>query len=203
MFLRIIYFLGFGMLFFGSCTNEPKPAEAVPQFELLKKEDTGLNFKNEVYSSIDFNVFDYMYFFNGGGVAAGDFNQDGKVDLFFTSNMSPNKLFLNEGDFKFKDVTEIAGMKGLDGWTSGTSVVDINNDGLLDIYVCQVGGYRFLEGQNQLYICITTWMAIWTSTYSIILYIKMALLDAGKLLLKVILPPEIDFIKITMRSLLM
>ena len=104
-------------------------------------------------ASFELNVFNYMYFFNGGGVASGDFNQDGLVDLFFTSNMNSNKLFLNEGNFKFKDVTEQANMKGLEGWTSGTSIVDINNDGLLDIYVCQVGGYRILEGQNQLYVC--------------------------------------------------
>ncbi len=146
-FLVILFFL----LFIG-CTKD-QDEQIFPKFELLKNDHTQLYFQNQVTSSIDFNVFNYMYFFNGGGVAAGDFNNDGLVDLFFTSNMSANKLFLNEGDFKFKEATQAAKMEGLPGWTTGTSVVDINNDGLLDIYVCQVGGYRILEGQNQLYVC--------------------------------------------------
>ena len=141
----------FILLFFLSCSNQGEKFPA--QFELLKKDHTQLDFKNEVFSTLNFNVLYYMYFFNGGGVASGDFNQDGKVDLFFTSNMSSNKLFLNEGNFKFKDVTKEANMQGQEGWASGTSIVDINNDGLLDIYVCQVGNYRILEGKNQLYVC--------------------------------------------------
>lgn len=128
-----------------------EPAE--PVFELLEKEQTGLDFQNLLEQSKEFNVFNYMYFFNGGGVAAADFNQDGLVDLYFTSNMGPNKLFLNEGNLKFRDVTEEAGVAGLDGWTSGASVADVNNDGLLDIYVGMVSDFEILKGQNQLFIC--------------------------------------------------
>ncbi len=124
------------------------------QFQLLRKDVTGLDFHNELRQNTDFNALNYAYFYNGGGVAAGDFNQDGLDDLFFTNNMGPNKLFLNEGGaFKFKDVTEIARLEGMGGWTSGVSVVDINNDGLLDIYVCQLGNYQGIKGRNQLYVC--------------------------------------------------
>src|SRR4051794_10866036 len=79
-----------------------KPAQHKYQFKLLKKETTGLDFENVITQNSKFNVFNYMYFFNGGGVAAGDFNNDGKTDLFFTSNMGDNKLFLNGGNLKFK-----------------------------------------------------------------------------------------------------
>lgn len=123
------------------------------QFELLTNEDTGLNFINDPQQTLDFNVFNYMYFFNGGGVSVGDFNNDGLQDVFFTSNMDANKLFINKGDLKFEDVTDQAKMAGETGWTTGTTVVDINNDGLLDIYVSQIGEYEILKGKNQLYVC--------------------------------------------------
>ncbi|MFK7903595.1 MAG: FG-GAP repeat domain-containing protein, partial [Chitinophagales bacterium] len=149
------------LLFFNSCTEQSSststkngtnpPAEA--QFELLRKNTTGLEFENVLKQSLEFNVFSYMYFFNGGGIACGDFNQDGLDDLYFTSNMGDNKLFLNEGNLKFRDVTQEAGMKGMEGWTSGASAVDFNNDGLLDIYVSQIGKHDNITGRNQLYIC--------------------------------------------------
>ncbi len=138
-----------------ACTENGVVSEAPsdPQFELLTSEQTGLDFENVLTYSTEFNVFNYMYFFNGGGLAVGDFNNDGLQDLYFTSNMGPNSLFLNEGDLKFKEVTDIAGVAGLNGWTSGVSVVDINNDGLLDIYVSQLGDYLTMKGHNQLYVC--------------------------------------------------
>lgn len=122
-------------------------------FELLEKETTGLDFENVLEESVIFNVFNYMYFYNGGGLAAEDLNQDGLVDLYFTSNMGPNKLFLNEGGMKFKDVTDLAGVAGLEGWTSGVTIVDINNDGLKDLYVSQIGDYLIFDSHNQLYVC--------------------------------------------------
>lgn len=124
-----------------------------PLFELLKEDRTQLHFQNEVHQDTSFNVFNYMYFFNGGGVSVGDFNNDELPDIYLTNNMGDNKLFLNEGDFKFKDVTEQAGVTGQKGWTSGVTVVDINNDGLLDLYVSQIGKYEILEGSNQLFVC--------------------------------------------------
>ena len=124
-----------------------------PLFQLLRKDATGLEFANELRQSSAFNVFNYMYFFNGGGVGAGDFNNDGLVDLYFTNNMGPNKMFLNQGGLKFKDVTEEAGVAGMDGWTTGISIVDINNDSLLDLYVGQLGDYQGIKGRNQLFVC--------------------------------------------------
>ncbi|MBK8563944.1 MAG: VCBS repeat-containing protein [Saprospiraceae bacterium] len=138
------------------CGKQGGPTgSGAPRFELLRKDVTGLDFKNVMKQTSDFNVFNYMYFFNGGGVAAGDFNNDGLIDLFFTSNMDANKLFLNQGKLKFKDVTEQAGLlQGLvmPKWTTGASVVDINNDGLLDIYVNQMGKFQNINGRNLLYI---------------------------------------------------
>ncbi len=138
------------ILSLSACKNTE---QATPQFQLLTENSTGLHFDNTAKASTKFNVFNYMYFFNGGGVAAGDFNQDGKVDLYFTANMSENKLFLNQGNLKFKDVTKQAQLGGQEGWTTGCSVVDINNDGRLDIYVSQLGNYEGMAGTNQLYVC--------------------------------------------------
>lgn len=123
-----------------------------PPFELLRGSETGLDFQNTLQQSAAFNVFSYMYFFNGGGLGAGDFNGDGLVDLYFTSNMGPNQLYLNEGDFRFRNITAAAGVAGSGGWKTGVSVVDINNDGLLDIYVNQMGDYPPISGRNQLFI---------------------------------------------------
>ena len=134
--------------------NEDTAAlDVVPQFEMLDKSVTGLNFSNSLEPSLDLNIFNYLYYYNGGGVAAADFNNDGLVDLYFTANEKPNKLFINKGDFRFEDVTELAGVKGFEGWTTGVAAVDINADGLMDLYVNQVGKYRTLESHNQLYIC--------------------------------------------------
>ncbi|MBC7774659.1 MAG: CRTAC1 family protein, partial [Phycisphaerae bacterium] len=134
-----------------------RPESGPPKFELLRKNATGLDFDNTPHQSADLNVFNYMYFFNGGGVAAGDFNQDGQIDLFFTSNMGPDKLFLNEGKLHFRDVTQQAKVNpeqsGSISWKTGASIVDINNDGMLDIYVSQVGDYKAIKGRNRLLIC--------------------------------------------------
>ncbi|MCB0518785.1 MAG: VCBS repeat-containing protein [Lewinellaceae bacterium] len=126
------------------------------QFRLLSKQETGIDFDNTPVQNSAFNVLKYMYFFNGGGVAAGDFNNDGLVDLFFTSNQGQDKLFLNQGQLKFKDVTGAAGLTdnlSTPKWHTGVSVVDINNDGMLDLYVNGVGNYQNVHGQNQLWIC--------------------------------------------------
>src|SRR5450432_2342963 len=124
-----------------------------PLFEVLENTKTGLNFRNTLKPTQDFNVFKYMYYYNGGGVGAGDFNNDGKIDLFFASNQGGNKIFLNTGNLQFTDVTEEAQIPNDGGWSTGVSVVDINNDGLLDIYICRVGNHETLHSQNQLLIC--------------------------------------------------
>src|SRR6185437_8585841 len=108
-------------------------------FQLMTEAKTGLHFENKLTPTQQFNIFKYLYFYNGAGVGAGDFNNDGKIDLFFTSNQGQNKIYLNEGNLQFKDVTTEAKIPNDGGWSTGVSVVDINNDGLLDIYICRVG----------------------------------------------------------------
>ena len=129
-------------------------------FEVLDHNKTGLNFNNKLTPTAAFNMFKYMYFYNGAGIGAGDFNNDGFIDLFFSSNQGENKIFLNQGalppgngGLKFKDVTGEAKIPQDHGWSTGVSVVDINNDGLLDIYVCKVGDFETLHSKNQLLIC--------------------------------------------------
>ncbi len=119
-------------------------------FEVLGDDKTGLHFANSLKATQEFNMFNYMYFYNGAGVGAGDFNNDGLIDLFFASNQGENKLYLNKGNLQFKDVTTEAQIPQDSGWTTGVSVVDINNDGLLDIYVCRVGNYETLQQQKSI-----------------------------------------------------
>ncbi|MBC7947447.1 MAG: VCBS repeat-containing protein, partial [Chitinophagaceae bacterium] len=122
-------------------------------FEVLKSGRTGLDFSNNLKYDKQFNLFKYIYFYNGSGVGAGDFNNDGLVDLFFGSNQGDNKLYLNEGGLKFTDASAEAGIPRDGGWSTGISVIDVNNDGLLDIYVCRVGNYETLKSKNQLLVC--------------------------------------------------
>jgi len=123
-----------------------------PLFKLLEPKTTNLNFTNQLTPSIELNIFNYMYFYNGAGVGTGDFNKDGLPDIFFAANQSPNRLYLNRGNFKFEDVTNKTGIAENTNWSTGVSVVDINYDGWLDVYICQVGEYRNLKAKNTLYI---------------------------------------------------
>jgi enediyne biosynthesis protein E4 len=105
-------------------------------FRLIDNSKSGIDFRNDIFDNEQFNIITQQYIYNGGGVAIGDFNNDGLQDIFFTGNMVPNKLYLNQGDLKFKDVSEEASIGGFNKWKSGVALVDINVDGLLDIYVC-------------------------------------------------------------------
>ena len=142
-------FIGLALFLF-SCKSEIKTE---PLFEALDQKTTGLTFVNAMHPTPKFNLFKYMYYYNGAGVGAGDFNNDGKIDLFFTANQGNNALFLNEGNMHFKDVSKEAQIPQDGAWNTGVSVVDINNDGLLDIYICRVGHFEVLRGKNQLLIC--------------------------------------------------
>ncbi|WP_411028961.1 VCBS repeat-containing protein [Spongiimicrobium sp. 3-5] len=111
-----------------------------------------ISFKNELKDTPQLNILTYLYYYNGAGVASADFNNDGLVDLYFTSNQGEDKLYLNKGNLSFEDVTQKANISNVGNWTTGVTHVDINNDGLLDIYVCRVGNYRGLKGRNLLYV---------------------------------------------------
>src|SRR5688572_6378374 len=105
-------------------------------FRRLKAAETGIAFINAVEITDNFDVFRYRNFYNGGGVGIGDINNDGLADIYFTSNMGDNRLYLNKGNWKFEDITATAGVQGTRAWSTGVSLVDVNSDGLLDIYVC-------------------------------------------------------------------
>jgi hypothetical protein len=121
-------------------------------FSLLSPARTNVDFNNQLTESDQFNIIQYLYFNNGAGVAAGDINNDGLADLYFTSNQNPNKLYLNKGNLSFEDITEKAGVAGKGDWKTGVTMADVNGDGFLDIYVCQVGNYKVVHGKNQLFI---------------------------------------------------
>ncbi len=124
-----------------------------PLFRTLPAEETGITFSNNLTPTRDLNIFAYLYFYNGGGVGAADLNNDGLSDLIFTSNTGENKIYLNKGELKFEDITSRTGFDTQGGWSNGVSVADVNQDGLLDIYISQVGDYKSLQGVNQLFIC--------------------------------------------------
>ena len=108
-------------------------------FELKPSSETNIELENNFIFDQDFNVYTYRNFYNGGGVSIGDINNDGLADIYFTSNQSKNILYLNKGDFKFQDITDISGVGGNRAWSTGVTMVDINADGFLDIYVCNSG----------------------------------------------------------------
>lgn len=122
-------------------------------FDLLRSERTGIDFSNTLKPTKDFNIFYYMYFYNGGGTGAGDLNNDGLVDLCFTANQEANRIYLNRSGMKFEDVTEKANFNTDKGWSNGVSIVDINQDGMLDIYISQVGNFENMKGHNLLFVC--------------------------------------------------
>lgn len=140
--LTIIFFL---MLF--SCKKENSEKK---QFSLVDPSESGILFSNDLQETDSLNYFTYPYMYMGGGISAGDLNNDGLIDLFFTANMKPNKLYLNKGNLKFEDITKNANVAGDGRWYTGTSMVDINNDSFLDIYVSVSG--KTNNRRNLLYI---------------------------------------------------
>src|SRR4030095_477566 len=124
------------LIFFGSCNSTDQSQKEDTLFHLLPSSQTGIDFNNKVVDTKDFNVFKYRNFYNGGGVAIGDVNNDGKPDIFFTANQQKNHLYVNKGNWKFEDVTDKAGISGIHKWHTGTVMADVNGDGWVDIYVC-------------------------------------------------------------------
>ncbi len=130
--------------------------DEAPLFERLDPEATGVTFANTLDEGEDFNIFNYLYYYNGGGVATGDFDGDGLLDLYFTANERPNRFYLNRtvagGPIRFEDVTDAAGVAGTGNWSTGVAAADVNADGLLDLYVMNVGGYLDRVGRNELFV---------------------------------------------------
>ena len=145
--MRLIAFVSF-IILIHSCTQK-KPA--VPTLFTLM-DSTGINFRNDVKDSKDDNSFYFRNFYNGGGVAIGDINNDGLPDVMLTSNQGENKLYINKGNFRFEDISVKAGLIQDSMWSTGVTMVDINGDGWLDIYVCNSGHMQDGKRRNKLYI---------------------------------------------------
>lgn len=145
---RIIIYILLGSTFLlFSCSKKETPL-----FENLSADKTGIRFTNQITSTPELNILNYIYFYNGAGVASADFNNDGLIDLYFTANQTPDALYLNQGDFQFSDITDTANIDNESGWTNGVAIVDINGDGWMDLYLTKVGDHNNLKGTNLLYV---------------------------------------------------
>jgi hypothetical protein len=147
---RFLLFSFFILLFTNCSKNNSENKDTL--FTKLDSSATGINFVNEVKNGADMNIFKYRNFYNGGGVAIGDINNDGLADVYFTSNLGTNKLYLNKGNFKFEDISKKAGVEGSESWSTGVVMADINGDGLLDIYVCNAGNPKNGNRKSELFI---------------------------------------------------
>ena len=146
--MKLFSFLILSIIWLQSCEVNSD----VSTFKILDSKSTGLNFSNDLVSTTEFNILSYLYFYNGGGVAIGDVNNDGLPDIYLCGNQVDDKLFINDGDFKFTDISHLLPENDIDGWSTGVTMVDINHDGFLDIYVCKLGLFKSLNDSNKLFI---------------------------------------------------
>src|SRR3954471_9826653 len=154
MLMKPVWYVALTTLLFLSCSTKKETrkeaANEKPLFLLM--EQTGINFNNKVVDGQIENSFYFRNFYNGGGVALGDINNDGLADVMLTSNMGENKIYLNKGNFKFEDITNTSGMHQDSMWSTGVTMADVNADGWLDIYVCNSGNMKSGRRRNKLYI---------------------------------------------------
>lgn len=139
----------FSIILFSGCKNRHEKTQL---FKPLSKESSGIDFINSLEYTEQLNPYTFKNFYNGGGVAIGDINNDGLSDLFFCGNMVSNKLYLNNGDLKFEDITASSNLVSEGVWSTGVSMIDINADGFLDIYVCKSGPPGGDKRHNELFI---------------------------------------------------
>jgi len=144
--MRISILVTISALLFTSCSKDNRLLVSLDQ------KQTGVQFSNNLKNSAELNILNYLYYYNGSGVVAGDFNNDNLTDLFFTGNQVSDEIYINKGNLQFEKVKGISAMETTSGWSTGATHVDINNDGLLDLYVCKASGYKQLTGKNQLFI---------------------------------------------------
>jgi hypothetical protein len=149
--IAVLFLLGV-VLACGPDGKREMPPVGETLFTMMPESYTGVNFINTLKYDEKFNIYSYRNFYNGGGVALGDVDNDGLLDIYFTANMGPNRLYLNKGDFRFEDVTEKAGVGGTRAWSTGVTMADVNGDGWIDIYVCNSGDVEGDNKQNELFI---------------------------------------------------
>ncbi|HKJ45530.1 MAG TPA: VCBS repeat-containing protein [Balneolales bacterium] len=135
-----------------SCNSYKKENTQKRLFKLIPVSHSSVKFNNHLSFNRKFNIYTYRNFYDGGGVAIGDVNNDGLPDIYFVSNQDSNRLYLNEGDFHFKDITKESGVAGVHSWSTGATMADVNGDGLLDIYVCNSGITKGDNRKNELFI---------------------------------------------------
>ncbi len=135
-----------------ACTSKESEKGKQPLFSLLQPSYTGIDFENELEYTEEFNTYTYRNFYNGAGVGIADFNNDGLADIFFCSNQQENRLYLNLGNFRFRDITEDAGLAQGNSWSTGVTITDVNGDGWNDIYVCKSGKLNTSRRANELYV---------------------------------------------------
>src|SRR5258708_224757 len=144
-----IYFIGIALILASCGNNEP----GLPTlFSKITADHFNISFRNDLKYDAKFNIYTYRNFYNGGGVALGDVNNDGLIDIYLSANQGPNKLYINKGNFVFEDVTVKAGVAGKRAWSTGVSMADVNGDGWLDIYVCNSGNVKGDDKENELFI---------------------------------------------------
>jgi hypothetical protein len=150
---KITFLMPFIVIFtFIKCQKVHKNEHQDYLLTKVLSDNSGIDFKNTLKEDAEHSIINYIYFYNGGGVSAGDINNDGLADLYFVSNQNENKLYLNKGNLEFEDISNKANVEGSSDWNTGTTMVDINNDGYLDIYVCSVSKLLDFKGHNELFI---------------------------------------------------
>src|SRR5512136_2637178 len=135
-----------------SCRKKNQNSVHPPLFSLPGEKRTRIDFINQVEYTEEFNTYTYRNFYNGAGVGLGDFNNDGLTDIYFCSNQTGNRLYINKGDFTFEDVTDKAGVSCQGSWSTGVCIADVNGDGWADIYVCKSGMPDVPHRSNELFI---------------------------------------------------